>query len=101
MNGSTEQKRVEAQRRSDLPNGVVFSKVKGVVEMHTLDKVELHIDDTKLGVKFDGTVGEFVKSVLQDIAKKTNDLKLHKEAILSINERLEHLEKVVKDYGLE
>ena len=81
MNGSTEQKRIEAQRRNDMPNGVVFSKVKGVVEMHTLDKVELHIDDTKLGVKFDGTVGEFVRVVLENEIKRDEEIRELKATI--------------------
>ena len=96
MNGSLEQKRIEAQRRNDLPNGVVFSKVKGVTEMHTLDKVELHIKNV-----FDGTVGEFVSLVTKDVNKKDVAIELQKKAILSLDERLKHLEKVVKDYGLE
>ena len=101
LNGSLEQKRMEAQKRSDLPEGVVFAKVNGLTEMHALTKVYVHVDDSKSGIMFEGTLGDFIKQVLNDIMAKDKVIGLHKEAILSIDERLKHLEKVVKNYGLE
>ena len=93
LNGSMEQRRMEAQKRKDLPDGLVFSKVKGVVEMHSLVKVQLQ--------GYDVTVDDFVKGVLADIKKKDNTIKLQNEAIFSLDTRLKKLEKVVKNYGLE
>jgi len=93
INGSMEQRRMDAQKRKDLPDGLVFSKVKGVVEMHSLVKVKLQ--------GYDVTVDDFVKGVLEDIKKKDTSIKLLKEAVLSLDKRLNKLEKVVKDYGLE
>ena len=93
INGSMEQRRMDAQKRKDLPDGLVFSKVKGVVEMHSLVKVQLQ--------GYDVTVDDFVKGVLADLKTKDNSIKLLKEAVLSLDKRLNKLEKVVKDYGLE
>ena len=101
INGSLEQRRLEAQKRKDLPNGVVFSTIDGVTEMHPLDKVFIKVDDKKSNVYFEGTVGEFVKMCVSDIMLKDKSIELQKKAILSLDERLKHLEKVVKDYGLE
>ena len=93
INGSSEQRRMDAQKRKDLPDGLVFSKVKGVVEMHSLVKVKLQ--------GYDVTVDDFVKGVLLDLKNKDTSIKLLKEAIISLDSRLKKLEKVVKDYGLE
>ena len=93
INGSMEQRRMDAQKRKDLPDGLVFSKVKGVVEMHSLVKVQLQ--------GYDVSVDDFVKGVLADLKKKDTSIKLLKEAIISLDSRLKKLEKVVKDYGLE
>ena len=93
INGSMEQRRMDAQKRKDLPDGLVFSKVKGVVEMHSLVKVKLQ--------GYDVTVDDFVKGVLSDLKAKDTSIKLLKEAIISLDSRLKKLEKVVKDYGLE
>ena len=101
INGSLEQRRLEAQKRKDLPNGVVFSTIDGVTEMHPLDKVFIKVDDKKANVYFEGTVGDFVKMCISDIVSKDKVVELQKKAILSLDERLKHLEKVVKDYGLE
>ena len=101
INGSLEQRRLEAQKRKDLPNGVVFSTIDGVTEMHPLDKVFIVIDDRKSNIHFEGTVGDFVKMCISDIVSKDKVVELQKKAIISIDERLKHLEKVVKDYGLE
>jgi hypothetical protein len=38
---------------------------------------------------------------ISDIMLKDKSIELQKKAILSLDERLKHLEKVVKDYGLE
>jgi len=75
INGSSEQRRMEAQKRKDLADGHVFATVNGVTEMHTLDKVKLQ--------GYEGTI------------------ELQKNAIISLDSRLKHLEKVVKNYGLE
>ena len=101
LNGSLEQRRMEAQKRKDLPNGVVFSTIDGVTEMHPLDKVFIKVDDKKANVYFEGTVGDFVKMCVSDIMLKDKVVELQKKAIISIDERLKHLEKVVKNYGLE
>ena len=101
INGSLEQRRLEAQKRKDLPNGVVFSTIDGVTEMHPLDKVYIVVDDRKSNIHFEGTVGDFVKMCVSDIMLKDKSIELQKKAILSLDERLKHLEKVVKDYGLE
>ena len=101
INGSLEQRRLEAQKRKDLPNGVVFSTIDGVTEMHPLDKVFIKVNDKKANVYFEGTVGDFVKMCISDIVSKDKVVELQKKAIISIDERLKHLEKVVKDYGLE
>ena len=101
INGSLEQKRLEAQKRTSLTDGVVFAKVDGVVEMHPLDKVFIVVDDKKTNIHFEGTVGDFVKMCISDIVSKDKVVELQKKAILSLDERLKHLEKVVKDYGLE
>ena len=101
INGSLEQRRLEAQKRKDLPNGVVFSTIDGVTEMHPLDKVYIVVDDRKSNIHFEGTVGDFVKMCISDIMLKDKSIELQKKAILSLDERLKHLEKVVKDYGLE
>ena len=101
INGSLEQRRLEAQKRKDLPNGVVFSTIDGVTEMHPLDKVYIVVDDRKSNIHFEGTVGDFVKMCVSDIVLKDKSIELQKKAILSLDERLKHLEKVVKDYGLE
>lgn len=101
INGSLEQRRMEAQKRKDLPNGVVFSTIDGVTEMHPLDKVYIVVDDRKSNIHFEGTVGNFVKMCVSDIMLKDKSIELQKKAILSLDERLKHLEKVVKDYGLE
>ena len=101
INGSLEQRRMEAQKRKDLPNGVVFSTIDGVTEMHPLDKVYIVVDDRKSNIHFEGTVGDFVKMCVSDIVLKDKSIELQKKAILSLDERLKHLEKVVKDYGLE
>ena len=101
INGSLEQRRLEAQKRKDLPNGVVFSTIDGVTEMHPLDKVFIKVDDKKTNVYFEGTVGDFVKMCVSDIVSKDKVVELQKKAILSLDERLKQLEKVVKDYGLE
>ena len=101
INGSLEQRRLEAQKRKDLPNGVVFSTIDGVTEMHPLDKVYIVVDDRKSNIHFEGTVGDFVKMCVSDIVLKDKSIELQKKAILSIDTRLKHLEKVVKDYGLE
>jgi hypothetical protein len=101
INGSLEQRRMEAQKRKDLPNGVVFSTIDGVTEMHPLDKVYIVVDDRKSNIHFEGTVGDFVKMCISDIMLKDKSIELQKKAILSLDERLKHLEKVVKDYGLE
>lgn len=93
INGSMEQRRMDAQKRKDLPDGLVFSKVKGVVEMHSLVKVQLQ--------GYDVTVDDFVKGVLLDLKNKDTSIKLLKKAIISLDTRLKKLEKVVKDYGLE
>ena len=93
INGSMEQRRMDAQKRKDLPDGLVFSKVKGVVEMHSLVKVKLQ--------GYDVTVDDFVKGVLLDLKNKDTSIKLLKKAIISLDSRLKKLEKVVKDYGLE
>ena len=93
INGSMEQRRMDAQKRKDLPDGLVFSKVKGVVEMHSLVKVQLQ--------GYDVTVDDFVKGVLLDLKNKDTSIKLLKEALISLDTRLKKLEKVVKDYGLE
>lgn len=101
INGSLEQKRMEAQKRKDLPDGVVFATVNGVTEMHSLDKVYIKVEDKKFNIHFEGTVGDFIKMCVSDIMKKDVSVELQKKAILSIDTRLKHLEKVVKDYGLE
>jgi hypothetical protein len=101
INGSLEQRRMEAQKRKDLPNGVVFSTIDGVTEMHPLDKVYIVVDDRKSNIHFEGTVGDFVKMCVSDIMLKDKSIELQKKAILSVDTRLKHLEKVVKDYGLE
>ena len=101
LNGSLEQRRMEAQKRKDLPNGVVFSTIDGVTEMHPLDKVFIKVDDKKANVYFEGTVGDFVKMCVSDIMLKDKVVELQKKAIISIDERLKHLEQVVKNYGLE
>jgi hypothetical protein len=93
INGSLEQRRMEAQKRKDLADGHVFATVNGITEMHALDKVKLQ--------GYDGTVGDFVKMCISDIVSKDKVVELQKKAIISIDERLKHLEKVVKDYGLE
>ena len=101
INGSLEQRRLEAQKRKDLPNGVVFSTIDGVTEMHLLDKVYIVVDDRKSNIHFEGTVGDFVKMCVSDIMLKDKSIELQKKAILSLDSRLKQLEKVVKDYGFE
>jgi hypothetical protein len=101
INGSLEQRRMEAQKRKDLPNGVVFSTIDGVNEMHPIDKVYIVVDYRKSNIHFEGTVGDFFKMCISDIMLKDKSIELQKKAILSLDERLKHLEKVVKDYGLE
>ena len=101
INGSLEQKRMEAQKRENLPDGVVFAKVNGLTEMHLLTRVHVHVEDVKSGIMFEGTLGDFIKQVLSDIMVKDKAIELQKKAIISIDDRLKHLEKVVKNYGLE
>ena len=93
FDGSFEQKRMEAQKRKDLPNGSVMATVDGVTAMHLLDKVKLK--------GFDGTIGDFIKMLQDDIKTKDEKIKLQTQAILSLDSRLKNIEKVVKNYGLE
>jgi len=95
LNGSTEQKRMEAEKRKH-PNGSVMATVNGVTNMHLLKNVHLEIGDT-----FKGTLGEFIDLTIkaQDVHTKTSELQT--KAILSLDKKIKNLEKVVQNNGLE
>ena len=93
INGSSEQRRMEAQKRKDLADGHVFATVNSITEMHALDKVKLQ--------GYEGTVGDLIAMLLKDISIKNKTIELQKNAIISLDSRLKQIEKVVKTYGLE
>ena len=95
LNGSLEQKRMEAEKRKH-PVGSVMATVNGVTAMHLLKNVHLEIDDT-----FKGTLGDFIDSTIktQDVHTKTSELQT--KAILSLDKKIKNLEKVVQNNGLE
>jgi len=95
LNGSLEQKRMEAEKRKH-PNGSVMATVNGVTNMHLLKNVHLEIGDT-----FKGTLGEFIDLTIkaQDVHTKTSELQT--KAILSLDKKIKNLEKVVQNNGLE
>jgi ABC-type uncharacterized transport system ATPase subunit len=87
INGSSEQRRMEAQKRKDLADGHVFATVNGVTEMHPLSNVVIHVkvgDDV-----FDGTVSQFVTSMVNANEAVSKELQRFKE---SVDERFSELE---------
>lgn len=83
LNGSNEQKRMEAKKRNDIPNGAVFATVNGVTAMHKLDKVELHVGE------FNGTLGDFIELILERDSKREQDFQKYKE---EVNQKLQDLQ---------
>ena len=75
FNGSLEQKRMEAEKRKNIPNGAVFATVNGVTAMHLLDRVELHVGD------FNGTVGEFITKVQENDIIRKQEFEKYKEEV--------------------
>lgn len=88
LKGTDELKRLDAQKRKDLPNGAVFSKVKGVTEMHHITKLPIKIGDGE-GRFYETTVGEFFSSQLELTNSLQKALKVALNEIKDLKERVE------------
>ena len=84
---------VKQKKKKDLKNNMVYSSLKGVVEMHSLGKVEL--------AKFDNKQLQVIIEELYDKNVKLNDrFDKAKIIIKKLDKRLKIIEKGLKDYGL-
>lgn len=88
LKGTDELKRLDAQKRKDLPNGVVFSKVDNVTEMHHITKLPIKVGDGE-GRFYETTVGELISNQLELNNSLQKALKVALEEIKDLKERVE------------
>ena len=88
LKGTDELKRLDAQKRKDLPNGVIFSKVDDVTEMHHITKLPIEISDGE-GRFYETTVGKLIGNQLELNNSLQKALKIALEEIKDLKERVE------------
>ncbi len=88
LKGTDELKRLDAQKRKDLQNGVVFAKVKGVTEMHHITKLPIEIGNSK-GKVVEKTFGEIIIMQLELLDSLQKALKVALNEIKDLKERVE------------
>lgn len=88
LKGTDELKRLDAQKRKDLPNGVIFSKVDDVTEMHHITKLPIEVSDGE-GRFFETTVGELIGNQLELNHSLQEALRVALNEIKDLKERVE------------
>lgn len=88
LKGTDELKRLDAQKRKDLPNGVVFSKVDDITEMHPITKLSIEVSDGE-GRFYETTVSELIGNQLELNNSLQKALKIALNEIKELKERVE------------
>jgi hypothetical protein len=82
---------VKQKKKKDLPNTKVYGSIDGVVEMHDIANYEI------LGKK---KLGEIIQELLDENVKLNGRIDTAKSVIVTLNDRIEKLEKRLNDYGI-
>jgi hypothetical protein len=82
---------VKQKKKKDLPNTKVYGSIDGVVEMHDIANYEI------LGKK---KLGEIIQELLDENVKLNGRIDTAKKVIVTLNDRIEKLEKRLNDYGI-
>jgi SMC interacting uncharacterized protein involved in chromosome segregation len=82
---------VKQKKKKDLPNTKVYGSINGIVEMHDIANYEI------LGKK---KLGELIQELLDENVKLNGRIDTAKSVIVTLNDRIEKLEKRLNDYGI-